>query len=301
MERQNYSIWLETILIAKDMTQTQLARDLGVTHATLNRWLSEKTTPHPKTLDLIHAHYQQIVFYSHLEKGCDVFAWQKKFSALKKGAVPPAELIANQNLKQDYTIKFTYHTNAIEGSTLSLPETQGILIDHQVIPSHPLREHLEVMNHKMAFDRMLTAVIEKQSLTLNLILDLHRILMNGILEQAGVLRAQSVRIAGTRVIPPQAFKVHEKMTALVEQMEACTDPIGMIMHHAWFEAIHPFADGNGRIGRLLLNYQLLRHEYPLAIIHVAKKHLYYHALEQAQLTEIFTPLIDFIYQEMSDT
>lgn len=297
MSSPSYVIWLQTILRVTGKSQTALAHDLGVTHATLNRWLHEKTKPHPQTINRIESIYRQCAFYAEFEKSFDVSKWEKKISALKKENNLEL-LLSRKDLYDDYLLKLTYHSNRIEGSTLSLRETQGILFDNQVVPKHSLTEHLEVSNHRLAFQEMIEGAKDKTPLTVDFVLYLHQILMNGILADAGQFRTHPVRIIGARVIPPNYLKVAERMTHLCAQMEATRDPLGVMIQHATFEAIHPFADGNGRIGRLLLNAQLLRAGYSLLIIRSERKRVYYDALEKAQVEQIYEPLIKFMCEEL---
>ncbi len=297
MNPSDYIVWLQTILKVRSTSQIELAQELGVTHAALNRWLHQKAKPHPRTLQKIKDIYQKYSFYVALEKSFELTKWQKKFSALKKKG--SLELLMHQkDVYEDSLLKLTYHSNKIEGSTLSLHETQSILFDNQVIPKHSMVEHLEVSNHRLAFQKMLELIQNDSSFTVELILNLHQVLMNGVLSNAGQFRSHPVRIVGARVIPPNALKVAEKMVALCEQMQTTQDPIGMILQHAWFEAIHPFADGNGRMGRLLLNYQLLRAGFPLIVIRSERKRLYYEALENAQVNQKFESLVKFIFEEL---
>ena len=297
MNPSDYIVWLQTILKVRSTSQIELAQELGVTHAALNRWLHQKAKPHPRTLQKIKDIYQKYSFYVALEKSFELTKWQKKFSALKKKG--SLELLMHQkDVYEDSLLKLTYHSNKIEGSTLSLHETQSILFDNQVIPKHSMVEHLEVSNHRLAFQKMFELIQNDSSFTVELILNLHQVLMNGVLSNAGQFRSHPVRIVGARVIPPNALKVAEKMAALCEQVQTTQDPIGMILQHAWFEAIHPFADGNGRMGRLLLNYQLLRAGFPLIVIRSERKRLYYEALENAQVNQKFESLVKFIFEEL---
>ena len=299
MKSPDYIVWLHSILQAKGLSQTALAKELGVTHATLNRWLHNKAQPHQNTITRIYALYQQCAFYTELEKDFDPLKWQKKFSALKNKK--NLELLNNQkDFYEDSLLRLTYHTNKIEGSTLSLRETQNILFDNQVIAKHSLVEHLEVSNHRLAFQKMIESLQNNTPISIDFILHLHQILMTNILTDAGQFRTHPVRIVGARVIPPNYLKVPEKMVTLCEQMEVTNDPIGILMQHAWFEAIHPFADGNGRLGRVLLNYQLLRSEYPLIIIRSERKNIYYKTLEKAQVSQIYEPFIQFSFEELSN-
>lgn len=298
MNTPDYIVWLQTLLKVRSISQTELAEELGVTHAALNRWLHQKAAPHTRTLQRIQDIYQKYSFFSSLEKNFEITKWQKRFAALKKKG--SLELLMHQkDVYEDSLLKLTYHTNKIEGSTLSLHETQSILFDNQVISKHSLIEHLEVSNHRLAFQKMLELIADTP-LSVAMILNLHQILMSGILPSAGQFRTHPVRIVGARVIPPNALKVSEKMTELCRQMQVTQDPIGIIMQHAWFEAIHPFADGNGRLGRLLLNYQLLRADFPLLIIRSERKRMYYEALEQAQVNQKFELLVNFVFEELAE-
>jgi Fic family protein len=299
MKTPNYIIWLQSILTGTRSTQTKLAKELGVTHATLHRWLNGKNTPHPKTLEELEKRYLEIAVYNKLEKSFPFTEWQQKFLNIQKNAPSLSDFLRKDNL-EDFLIKSTYHTNAIEGSTLSLHETQSVLFNDQVIPGHPLREHLEVTNHKLAFEKTLQAALDQQTLDLKFVLSLHETLMKSILNNAGQLRTHPVRIAGARVVPCNPIKVHEKLNALLQEMEATKNPTGFIIQHAEFEAIHPFSDGNGRIGRLLLNFQLLKANYPPAILRQDNKHLYYQALETAQVQEEYAKLMEYMYIELCE-
>lgn len=296
MNAPDYIVWLQTILKARSLSQAALAQELGVTHAALNRWLHEKATPRERALGRIRDLYRKCSFYEVLEKTFPVSEWQAKLNALKQRTALE-ELIRRKDVFEDSLLKLTYHSNKIEGSTLSLRETQSILFENLVVPRHSMVEHLEVSNHRQAFRKVLDGVQEQEPLTIGFILDLHKTLMNGILEEAGRFRTHPVRIAGARVVPPNFLKVPEKMADLCEHMQATDDPIGMILQHAWFEVIHPFADGNGRLGRLLLNYQFLRAGFPLVIIRSERKRLYYEALERAQVKQEFEALVAFVYEE----
>lgn len=206
-----------------------------------------------------------------------------------------------RDLYDDILLKLTYNTNKIEGSTLTLRETQTVLFDNQVVANHPMIEHLEVTNHRLAFARMIDAAEDGAKIDPNFILEWHRILMSGILPDAGAFRSHPVRIVGSRVVPPNPLKVADKMRELCAALEVTRDPIGIVMQHAWFEAIHPFSDGNGRLGRLITNLQFLRAGYPPLVIRSERKSLYYDALEAAQTKESYAALLEFICEELEES
>jgi Fic family protein len=194
----------------------------------------------------------------------------------------PASLL--EQLRTDWEVLLTYHSNAIEGSTLTLGETKAILLDGITIAGKPLREHLEAINHREAM-RLMTRLAQSGTPLLETeILDLHRTILTGIQsEDAGVYRTVRVRVAGSMRIFPNPIKVPELMGAFVEDVNAMqSHPVVIAARaHYGLVAIHPFADGNGRTARLLMNLLLLRHTYPPVLVPIELRARYYDALEAA--------------------
>lgn len=176
-----------------------------------------------------------------------------------------------QRLHEDLRILLTYHSNAIEGNTLSLRETQMVIEHGMTIGSHPLREYLEASNHAAAIDHLTTLVDAAQPLRQDDILRLHHLVMDRILPDAGHWRTIPVSIRGATFVPPPAAQVPRLMTEWLEWVNGHEgqryEPVmrAAIAHHG-FEAVHPFVDGNGRCGRLLLNLMLMRAGYPPALL-----------------------------------
>lgn len=175
-----------------------------------------------------------------------------------------------QQLADDLRLLLTYHSNAIEGNSLSLQETRLVLEAGITIGGHSLREHLEATNHAAALDYLQTLAQPATPLTLATILTLHQLVLQGIAPTAGQFRARPVYIRGASVTPPSPDQVPDLIAAWLEWLTGAGldyDPVPRfaLAHHA-FEAIHPFLDGNGRVGRLLLNLQLLRTGYPPALL-----------------------------------
>jgi len=175
-----------------------------------------------------------------------------------------------RRLHQDLQVRLTFHSNALEGNTLSLRETQ-LVIEHGItIGGHTLREHLEATNHAAAYRFVLELARDPSPLSIDAVLELHRLVTDRILDEAGQFRRGAVSIRGSRLQPPAARDV----PALMEQWHAWIYGEGQsyapvvratIAHHG-FVAIHPFLDGNGRTGRLLLNLLLLHSGYPPALL-----------------------------------
>ncbi len=202
-----------------------------------------------------------------------------------------------RRVRDDLRVVLTYHSNAIEGNTLSLRETQ-MVIDHGLtIGGHPLRDYLEATNHAQAF-AFLTACVDQQTpITQETILELHRLVLDRISDEAGRWRTIMVSIRGAPLTPPPPRQVPQLMAewrAWITGEGQQYHPIvrAVIAHHG-FEAVHPFVDGNGRTGRLLLNLMLMRDGYPPALLLRDWRLGYIQALSQADRGN-YTPLANLI-------
>lgn len=202
-----------------------------------------------------------------------------------------------RRLHDDLRVLLTYHSNAIEGNTLSLRETQ-LVIEHGItVGGHSLREYLEATNHAEAFAYLTELVDQRTPITTETILELHRLTMAKILEGAGAFRRGAVSIRGARLTPPPASQVANLMAEWVAWVKGSGqeyEPIvrAAIAHHG-FEAVHPFDDGNGRTGRLLLNLMLMREGYPPALLLRDWRVGYIQALAAAD-TGNYAPLTNLI-------
>lgn len=185
---------------------------------------------------------------------------QEKKSRLE--ALRPLPTTAIQRLDEYLAIEWTYHSNAIEGNTLTLRETQLILEQGITIGGKSLREHFEVVNHREAIAMVESLAKKGEPVTPAIIRQLHALVMARIDdENAGHYRQLPVRIAGSVHEPPPAWEVPARIsdwTDWLAQEENRMEPIELaaIAHHR-LVAIHPFLDGNGRTARLVMNLVLL--------------------------------------------
>lgn len=191
-----------------------------------------------------------------------------------------------QKLNEQFTIEWIFNSNAIEGNTLSLQETELVLNRGLAIGNKSLKEHFEAINHKKAIQLLERFVEKKQPLTQDFIRELHQIILRNIDEQqAGVYRSTPVRILGAVHIPPNPVKIPLLMSQLIEQFHQhqykTTVPELAAWVHYQFVYIHPFIDGNGRTARLLMNLVLLQNGYPPAVILQVDRHKYYRVLRLA--------------------
>lgn len=186
-------------------------------------------------------------------------------------------------------VELTYHSNAIEGSTLSLRETQLVLEGYAPPGGKSLREIYEARNHDRALrmlerwvgERPKSAPVTEQDL-----LDIHAEVLADIdAASAGRFRSARVLIKGTRFIPPGSHKFDVLIPRMLElaNEEGAPPALQAAELHYNLVAVHPFNDGNGRTARLLMNYHLLRHGFPLAIIEVERRAEYLDALEEANV------------------
>jgi Fic family protein len=200
-------------------------------------------------------------------------------------------------INEQLRVLLTYHSNAIEGNTLSLRETQ-LVIEHGItIGGHSLREHLEATNHAEAFAYLAELVAQRSPITRDVILTLNRLVVDKLIDTPGQFRSGPVSIRGARMQPPHASQV----LRLIEEWATWIDNEGQgyptvlraaITHHG-FEAIHPFRDGNGRTGRLLMNLILMHDGYPPALLLQEWRLAYLEALSIAD-TGRYGPLANVI-------
>lgn len=208
----------------------------------------------------------------------------EKKAILDKHRPLPAFII--DKVKENISIEWTYNSNAIEGNTITLRETQMILQEGITVKGKSLREHFETFNHNKAIDYLHTLVNKDYKLREIDILNLHALVLNNLEEHyAGRIRNGAVRINGANFIPPNANKVSSLFKELIDFIN--TNPMNLnsillatIFHHK-FVWIHPFFDGNGRTVRLSMNLILMRAGFPPAIILKIDRKKYYEALNQA--------------------
>ncbi len=181
----------------------------------------------------------------------------------------------------DFSIDFTYNTNAIEGSTISHDETED-LIKQKIAPNKPLRDIQETLSHSKVFFKVFN---EDKKLSLNLILKWHQELFSETKPDiAGELRTYLVKV-GNYLAPDwqDVFNLMKEFIIWHQKNEKIMHPIELAARaHYKFEKIHPFGDGNGRVGRLIIVYVLKKYGYPMIIIEYKKRKSYYHALSKTE-------------------
>ena len=205
-----------------------------------------------------------------------------------------------ENRYQAFCSLFTYDSTNIEGNTLTLQETSQLLFEG-ISPRSSLREINEVTNHKEAFDYILN---EKKDISKELILTLHNLVVKNTLKkelnnQIGKYRNLQVYIRGVEWMPSKPKDVPKEMQSLflwyTKNKKKLHPLILAVYFHSAFETIHPFVDGNGRVGRLLMNFILHKNKYPMINIPNKIKYKYYKSLESSQIKGDLRPLIKFLF------
>ena len=185
-----------------------------------------------------------------------------------------------ERLTEEFVVEYTYNSNAIEGNTLTLRETdlvlRGLTIDQK-----PLKDHMEAVGHKDAFYFVRDLVKEQEPLSESVIKQIHYLVLADKKEDRGVYRRVPVRIMGAKHEPVQPYLIQPKMERLLEDYRNNTEHIitKLARFHIEFEGIHPFIDGNGRTGRLLVNLELMKAGYPPIDIKFKDRVAYYNAFD----------------------
>lgn len=278
------------------LTQEQLAKKIGVSFVALNSWINKNSQPRKKNQDLIDELYRIYTGQKIIEK--NVLDAKKNIINAKKRKHKNiiATILKRNDLYQQFVLSLTYHTNSIEGSTLDENETADILFENATLPRKTLVEHLEVKNHQAALQYIFQNIRPNFRISENFILQLHQIMMNGIISNAGNYRQHGVRIVGANIPTANYLKIPELMPQLIKKInQKNVDTISLIAEtHSCFEQVHPFSDGNGRVGRLLVDAMLLRDNLPPAIIKRQNKRLYYTYLNKSQKSREHSLLEDFL-------
>lgn len=185
-----------------------------------------------------------------------------------------------QRLYEDFMVEYTYNSNAIEGNTLTLRETEMVLRG-LTVDQKPLKDHLEVVGHKDAFYFVVDLVKEKAEITESVIKQVHSLVLADKPMDKGVYRKIPVRIMGAHHEPVQPYLIEPKMYELLQDYKKDDRNIAekLAEFHIRFEGIHPFIDGNGRTGRLLINLELMKAGYPPIDIKFTDRKRYYDAFD----------------------
>ena len=293
---------LEIIRRMLGFTQAKLAERFGVSFATFNSWWNGKSTPRPKMQAVIDELFLEVTGQKIIP--ADLLTAKKQALQQKSSQYKNVveEILANPDIRDQFILKLTYNSNSIEGSTLDEKDTAAVIFDNVALPNKSLNEQLEAKNHQTALNYLFDYISQKGEISEEMILKLHSILMNGVRPDAGKYRDHGVRIGGTDLPTANYLSVPKLMPPVIKDATSKTEDIVALSAkvHSKFEQIHPFSDGNGRVGRLLITAMLLKYNFAPAIIRQQQKQLYYTYLYKAQTKEDQSQLEDFLCATIAD-
>ena len=187
-----------------------------------------------------------------------------------------------ERLREEFMIEFTYNSNAIEGNTLTLKET-AMALEGMTIDQKPLKDHLEAVGHRDAFLYVQDVATKDMPISESVIKNIHALVLMNKPEDKGVYRRIPVRIMGAYTEPLQPYMVQPAMEGLLIENNKRAETMNIIERiarfHLEFEGIHPFIDGNGRTGRLIMNLDLIRNGYPPINVKFTDRKRYYEAFD----------------------
>lgn len=212
-----------------------------------------------------------------------------------------------------FRILFAYHSGRIENAEITYHDTRDIFENGKVhqFTGNP-RTLFEQQNQKQCYEFLKEMIVQKEPLTVQLVQDIHRILTEGTYderryiengERPGEFKKHDY-VTGIHEVGAAVDEVESQLSELLEELEVFQGR-GILKaaayFHARFEYIHPFADGNGRVGRTLLNYFLMLHDHPPVIVYDEDKALYYECLQKYDEAEELKPLTEFLQYEAEKT
>ena len=200
-------------------------------------------------------------------------------------------------------IEFTYNSNAIEGNTLTLKET-ALALEGMTIDQKPLKDHLEAVGHRDAFLYVQEIAKNEVELSEYVIKNIHALVLMNRPEDKGQYRRIPVRIMGAYTEPVQPYLIETKMNELITINEARKNEMTTVERiarfHLEFEGIHPFIDGNGRTGRLILNLELIRNGFPPINVKFTDRKRYYDAFDAFYRDDDAGAMIDLIAEYVDE-
>lgn len=205
-----------------------------------------------------------------------------------------------EDIKKRFVANFVFESNALEGNSLTLKNFSRIVFEHRLEGSADLREVDDAKNSYEVFSHLFTS---KKKITEQFIIDIHQKIMKNIDSRTGYKKVPNILLGrNIQLTPPE--EVTEEMKRLIswyQEHQSSLYPLQLafLFHHR-FERIHPFADGNGRVGRMLFNYILIQQGYYPLIIRKNQRQKYLKALEAADRNS-FVPLMRFALEKAKET
>jgi len=279
---------IERILEATGMSRSALAKKLEVSYKAIYRWLDQGVQPHLSQSRVIDEMFKE---YSDLR--------EMVLSLRIKNKSPLEVLKINQKIKDKFFLEMTYHSNAIEGSRMTVKETE-MVIEGKKARGKELFEMFEAVNHKNALEFVMDNIRSGFRIDERYVLKLHEIVMYNFNNKLpGKYRTGVVNLINTEKALSSFQEVPLKMKKFIQNVNRYgKDPLGKIaLDHYEFETIHPFFDGNGRVGRLIMFTQLVSQGFAPALITIEDQYKYYMALGKADYGE-YKNLVEMVCESV---
>lgn len=215
-----------------------------------------------------------------------------------------------QDYLDDVLVRIAYHSSGIEGNTISLPETVSIILENTLPSNHKsIREFYEIENHKQAFSYLLEQLEQQPPLTVGLVKDFHALLTDRLQHDKGQFKSSQNAIIGAEFRTATPSETPLLMSQWADntnyrlELATSTDELLTVLAdtHIQFERIHPFSDGNGRTGRLIIMYLAIRYLGAPIIINKDQRALYMELLanqDTKELAGLFRQLLDYEKERM---
>ncbi len=279
---------LNALIQQAGLKRTELARLIEVPYQTLYRWLEQGVRPHPfssRRIDELFKHHMDLM--PVVEK------------AQKDLGDPIRILKEDQAVRDRFFLEMTYHSNAIEGSRMTMKETEKAMAGKSVPGKEPF-EVFEAVNHKNALLEVMERIKPGFRIDEEYVFKLHSIVLYNFHDKLpGKYRTGHVNLTNTDKALPSAQQVPLRMAEFFKEVNHSGDKpvVKVARDHYEFEAIHPFFDGNGRVGRLLMLTQLLSRGYPPALIRLDDRYAYYFALGKGDMGD-FKNLVQMVCESV---
>lgn len=216
------------------------------------------------------------------------------------------------NILESYSVNFAYNSGKIENQEITYHDTREIFDKNKVTSyTGSLKTLFEIQNSKDAYKEILNAYKNKQIINEEFIKRIHKILTKGTYDETSYNSGERPGeykihdyVTGIKEVGASSEDTKDEMNELMEEIQNINDNdilIAAAYFHAKFENIHPFADGNGRTVRILMNYLLINHNHPPIIIFDEDKIEYYKVLEEFDENINLKPLINFLKKELIKT
>lgn len=299
---EKYSNKIQKILKATGWSQELLASKLGISFVTLNSWVNDKTKPRDSAKQKIDLVFAEVLGSDSID--VDYLKQIKKRAIFQKYTA--RKLISNRILLESITTSLTYHSNGTEGSTMTEKDVADVIYENKTLRGRTALEQREAINHQAALYYLLDELANNGddfAITPELIKATHLRMMNGIVSDAGYYRSYAVRIMGSKVPLVNYVKIPELIDNWCNMVNGETeDKIELLARsHAEFEKIHPFSDGNGRTGRMMLFILALKLKIVPPILKKERRFAYYKYLELAQTRGQTDPLELLIAESIIET